>query len=381
MSNIKKDGLSNIKIAQITSRHTFKAVRIRERQCYSIANAGIKVILVAPDAPEIEEGGIIYTSFNNNFSSISNSIASLWRLYKKTVKLKPDLVHFHDPDVIFVGFLLRLRGIKVVFDVHEDFPKLAYDRKWVPGPLKGIVSLGILILMKLSGLAFNGIISATPTINQMFPINKRTVIRNVPKLNIFNKPVTAERPKPPQVCYAGGMSESRGFHQMISAIDIVNKVIPCNLILAGTISEKLLKKSEDNPGWKYTKKLGFVSREEVSSLYSNCEAGLVVLEETKNHKEALPIKMFEYMAAGLPTIASNFPLWENIIEENKCGICVPPNDVQLIADAIIKLVTSKELRMRLGENGRRNALEKFNWELEEQKLLNFYQKLFSTYVQ
>jgi glycosyltransferase involved in cell wall biosynthesis len=85
--------------------------------------------------------------------------------------------------------------------------------------------------------------------------------------------------------------------------------------------------------------------------------------------------MFEYMAAGVPVIASHFPLWRQIVEGNACGICVDPLDPQAIAGAIDYLATHPEDAERMGRNGQRAVAAKYNWNIEEQKLLDFYAAL------
>ena len=81
------------------------------------------------------------------------------------------------------------------------------------------------------------------------------------------------------------------------------------------------------------------------------------------------------MAAGLPIIASNFSLWKEIIEGNHCGICVNPLDPKEIARAIEYLIEHPEEAKKMGENGRKAVLEKYNWENESKKLLDVYKGL------
>lgn len=81
------------------------------------------------------------------------------------------------------------------------------------------------------------------------------------------------------------------------------------------------------------------------------------------------------MAAGLPVIGSNFPLWKSIIEANNCGICVDPSDSTAIADAINSIASNKALAKQMGDNGSRLVKEKYNWGHEEKKLINYYQQL------
>jgi len=87
------------------------------------------------------------------------------------------------------------------------------------------------------------------------------------------------------------------------------------------------------------------------------------------------LKLFEYMSAGIPVVASNFPLWKEIVEGNNCGICVDPLKPKEIADAIRYLLEHSEEAKEMGENGRKAVEEKYNWETESKKLLQIYREL------
>jgi len=91
-----------------------------------------------------------------------------------------------------------------------------------------------------------------------------------------------------------------------------------------------------------------------------------------DHLNALLNKMFEYMAAGLPVIASNFPLWRDIIEGNGCGIMVDPKSPEEIAKAVEYLIDNPQEAKVMGENGRKAVEEKYSWNPEGEKLLALY---------
>ncbi len=110
-------------------------------------------------------------------------------------------------------------------------------------------------------------------------------------------------------------------------------------------------------------------------LLINHYAGLVVLHPIINYIDSLPVKMFEYMGAGIPVIASNFPLWKEIVEDNDCGICVDPLDPVQIADAISYIQENPEKAEQMGLRGSRMVREKYNWEIEKKKLVSIYSNL------
>ena len=82
--------------------------------------------------------------------------------------------------------------------------------------------------------------------------------------------------------------------------------------------------------------------------------------------------MFEYMASGIPVIASNFEKWIPIIEGNSAGICVDPYNIEEIANAIKYLKENPQNAVEMGKNGRRAFEEKYNWQMEEIKLIDLY---------
>ena len=118
--------------------------------------------------------------------------------------------------------------------------------------------------------------------------------------------------------------------------------------------------------------IGVVGREKIKELYDDSCIGMLLLHPLKSFRESLPIKLFEYMAAGMPVLASDFPLWKEIIEENQCGVCVNPLDLEEIRYNLKKLVNEKDLAAEFGKNGRALVLKKFNWNMEKLKLLDLY---------
>jgi glycosyltransferase involved in cell wall biosynthesis len=149
-----------------------------------------------------------------------------------------------------------------------------------------------------------------------------------------------------------------------------------HLLLAGKFASSAERDIVINKtGWERVIELGHVNRSGVKEVLAKSMAGLVVLHPIINYIDALPVKMFEYMAAGIPAIASNFPLWREIVEGNNCGICVDPLNVNEIADAMNWIFNNPYEAMKMGENGRRAVENKYNWEQEAIKLRKIYEGL------
>ena len=118
--------------------------------------------------------------------------------------------------------------------------------------------------------------------------------------------------------------------------------------------------------------IGKINRKQVNELYGSARAGICIYQPAENHYEAQPIKMFEFMAAGLPVIVSDFSLWEKIVTDAQCGICVDPQNADDVREACKKLLSDTSSAQAMGQNGRKAVEKGYNWVVEENKLLNLY---------
>ena len=169
----------------------------------------------------------------------------------------------------------------------------------------------------------------------------------------------------------GGIARIRGAFEMLNAVEKTT----CRLLLAGNFEAGLEQELMKMPGWPQVEPLGFVDRTGVQATMARSIAGMVLFYPEPNHINAQPNKMFEYMSAGIPVIASNFPLWKEIIEGSECGICVDPLDPEEIARAIQFIVEHSAEAKQMGKNGRKAVEQTFNWEKEEKKLIKVYELL------
>ena len=166
----------------------------------------------------------------------------------------------------------------------------------------------------------------------------------------------------------------RGIKKIIQSLKYINPKYNVKLKLIGNFSNKKFGQEIKNmPEWKEINFLGFLPQKQAYQHMYNSDIGLACIQP--KYKYIIPTKIFEYMTSYLPTIASNFPLWEKIIKENDCGVCVNPLDPKEIAKAIEYLIEHPEEAKKMGENGRKAVLEKYNWEDESKKLLKIYKKL------
>jgi glycosyltransferase involved in cell wall biosynthesis len=361
------------RIVHLTSVHPRNDPRIFIKQCRTLAAHGYDVTLVVADGKgEARVDGVTITDVGRLPGRLNRIFRTTQRVFDKAIALDADIYQFHDPELIPVGLRLKRHGKKVIFDSHEDTSRQLVGKAYL-GPLSRRVLPALFSAYeRFACTRFDGIIAATPTIRDAFlKINPVTVdINNFPIIGEFDDALPWTMKKA-QVSYVGAISGVRGLRQMVEAAALLRSGACLNL--AGRFFDPAAEAEvRAHPGWHRVADLGFLDRAGVRDLLSQSVAGMVTLLPLPNHVDSLPTKMFEYMSSGIPVIASNFPLWREIVEGNRCGICVDPLDPKAIAAAIDYLVSNPETAKSMGERGRKAVLEKYNWEVEAVRLTDFY---------
>ncbi len=359
------------KVCILTSVHPPFDVRIFHKEAQSLVQADYNVTLIAQhDKDEIVDG-VKILGLKKPRNRIERMIKTVSEVYQKALRVDADIYHFHDPELIPVGKALKKRGKAIIYDVHEDYYESIKLKKWLPTLIRRTVAELFSKYEISSSRKFDVIITATQMIESKFKAAKCNAkwISNYPRKDEFVFNTVAERLQHRKICFTGGINEVRAIYEMVSAAYIAK--IP--LILAGRFRSKALyEEMRLKPEWSIVEERGYVNRKEISKIYSQSMAGLILYHSHPTAPYSQPNKLFEYMAAGLPVIASNYELWRQIVEDNKCGICVNPLNVQEIAEAIIYIANHPEEARIMGQNGISAVEKTYNWANEEKKLLQVY---------
>jgi glycosyltransferase involved in cell wall biosynthesis len=367
-----------MKICHLTSVHKYNDIRIFVKECTSLAKKHeVSLICVNGIDAVVNNVKIInvpvnYTGRLQRFTKVVDAV------YKKAIETDAEIFHLHDPELLRIAIKLKRQGKKVIYDAHEDLPRQLLSKPYLNKNIAKILSKLVEAYENKVAAKIDGIITATPHIKERFiKVNPQTEnINNYPIIEELNyiKDINKTADNRAGICYIGGITQIRGIFEMVNAMQYVNNDI--KLELAGAFSpDSLAEQVHKLPGWKNVNYHGYVNRHQVAEILSNSFAGLLVLHPTINHKDSLPIKMFEYMLFGLPVIASDFPLWREIIEKNNCGVCVNPLNEKQIANAINYFYSHPDKAREMGENGKKLVMDKYNWANEETKLIKFYEKI------
>ena len=322
-----------------------------------------------------QNNGVNIIAFNmSGGGRLRRMTRTVLKLYREAVRLDCHIYHIHDPEMIPVGLLLLLQGKQVIYDIHEDVPRSILNKKWIaPAIRKGIAAV-FELFENWAVKRFSYIITATDHIARRFMGIQKNVVTvfNFPLLADFPDQFLNETVKKRMFVYVGAINQARGIFEMVQAMETMD----AKLVIGGTFeTDKLFAAAMGMPGWGKVSYLGMLNRSEVGQVLAQSVAGLVLLHPTPSYVHAMPIKLFEYMAAGIPVIVSDFPLWRVIVDQSKCGFCVDPADIAEIRRAMQWLLDHPAEAREMGMRGKHAVYALYNWETEKGKLINIYQQM------
>lgn len=347
-----------------------------------MARAGYQTSLIAPIGEETIKNGVRVVPIKLPENRLLRILIAPFRMFRLAIQQKAAIYHFHDPELMLTGILLRLAGKKVLYDIHENNRLNILDKEYLGTFFKSVFYWGYLWFEKLAILFYHQLVLALSeeTYRQYYSEKKSTVVLNFPlykDIIIKNSDIKANI----RFVYAGVVHPTRGVVFMIELIARLNeKGLNASLDLVGAIRpdgffEEIQKLSKD---YHITEKVnihGFVDAPDVSKYLAGADFGLVFLYPYLRYKEALPTKIFEYMQQGLPVITNDFPLYKNYVEEMQTGICIDIEKLDEAINRILLLLDNPNSCQQMAQNGIELTQNRFNWSTQEAKLLELYASL------
>ena len=368
------------RVVHLTTVHHPYDPRIYHKECQSLKNAGFDVTLIAQTSDDDEEKyyekPIRHIPLKKYASRLQRMTLGVYEAYKKAKYMKADVYHFHDPELLPVGWLLKNKNNVVIYDIHEDYITSILQKDYLPEPVKKIVA------------ALYDVLERFLTKHMELCLAEKYYIERYPTgVHILNYPTVNERfmnherkgKAENKLLYTGNVSLVRGAMEHAKLPTILPDI---EVHFVGKCPQELAEKMYAEAGeakdrLKFEGIDRFVEKEVIEERYleTNWLAGIALFPPTEHYMRKELTKFFEYMNAGLPIICSDFPVWKKFVETYECGIAVNPNDDEAIKEAILFLQHNPEEAKRMGENGKKAVLEELNWKTEEKKLIDWYCKL------
>ncbi|MBE7163401.1 MAG: glycosyltransferase [Williamsia herbipolensis] len=373
-------------VVHVSSAHPWTDNRVHRRSAAAAADAGYRTALVAvrtadhgsdrdwsmPDP----QTGVYVRRLPRRGRRLTRVVVGSVQAVTAAVGSRAHVVHLHDPELVWAVPLLRALGRRVVYDAHEDLPDQVRGKAYLPSLLRPAAVALAHVVVRLASTA-DTVVAATPAVARRFPQGRTVVVRNLPVVRAADELAPPPDVRPAAAVYLGSLSVSRGVDVLCDLAE--PGVLPpgWRLVIAGP--------REPGAGGGRLDRLadagaidvrGVLPPDAARDLLLDARVGLLPLMPTPAYRNAIPTKLFEYMAAGLGIVATDIPFWRALLDGHDCVQWVPPGDAASIADAIRRYDDDPDLLVRHAADGRALVADRYRWECEARRLVDVYTAMF-----
>ncbi|HDH99687.1 MAG: glycosyltransferase WbuB [Candidatus Latescibacterota bacterium] len=370
-----------MKVCMLTSSHPPLDDRVFYREAKSLVGMGYDVAVIAPSDGEVKHafwrGGVQVVPVRPLRRGWVHRLGIIWDLFRKGFASRAHVYHCHEPESLWIGALLKvLRGVRVIYDVHEHWPSSRSER--LPLPLRKLGYFTTDIAERLAARCTGYVLVVCGPLRRRFRNRPLEVIYNVPPWWFY---ASLKRPSRSGkvIVYSGGITWDRGIRVLLEALlEVRSRVPDVRLKMVGRYKEPGVQKWVEEFVRKHglercVEYTGWLPYDKVPIQLAEADVGVALLQPIRyNYRISLPNKLFEYMAAGIPVVISDFSEIGKVVRETGCGIPVDPTDPGAVVHAIVRLLSHPEEARRMGERGRKAVEEQYCWERMEERLARVY---------
>ena len=371
-----------IRVVHLSVVHKPDDPRIHERECRTLAENGYQVMYLAPGAGRHrDEHGVLTAPLPER--SRSTRFLSTIEIVKALRKLRPQVLHVHDPELLTLFPAASAFVPRLVYDMHEYLPEQVANKEYIPEKLRPYASQATAVAQKNLAALAGGVVVVTP--RQLDAIGHkprlRVVLPNYPRLARFE----GAEPVPGlgadarlKLIYVGSLSRPRGCLLML---DVMERLEPNEAVLylggvfASDELEAAVRARLEAGLHDRVVLLGRIPPPELPRYLA--VADVVWSPSLAGPQYDLPTvdtKIFEGMATGLAVLATDLPGRGEIVRLDECGLAVPSGADGHLA-GIRRLLADRREVGAMGERGRRAVARRYSWEAIEGDLVDFYGSL------
>ncbi len=314
---------------------------------------------------------------------------NFWRKFTRELFINDhyDVVHVHDLPLARVGYELKQQyGVKFVLDLHENWPVLlqlsqhantllgkvlSSHRQWIAYE-KDACKRADKIIVVVEEAKFR--IAALGVPEKDVTVVSNTL--NMSQFDVINRDMRKKEDF--RLLYVGGINYHRGIQYVIEAISLLKQrgaEVVFDLVGNGRYLENIKKQIAEKHLENNVIVHGFRRFTDIPDVYESASLAIIPHVKSGHTDNTIPHKLFQYMYAEIPILSSNCNPLERIINETHCGICYQYDDVQQLAEIIKELCENPDnLQYYVGE-GRKAVVEKYNWVIDGQLLVDMYSDL------
>jgi glycosyltransferase involved in cell wall biosynthesis len=367
-----------------------------EKEVETLYKAGHQIIVAAITTSglpgeEKRSNCIVLRKYISKFTNKSSVGAlkfpfyfNFWRKFiREIIKTNSfDVIHIHDLPLSRLGVELKsTQRIKLVLDLHENWPALleiSSHTNTFPGKLLSSKKQWRSYEKENIGQA-DAIITVVDEMKKRISQaginqNKIIILENTPGVNSVSDLKYDRDEKYFTLLYVGGISYHRGLQYVIDGLKLLATEIPIRLWIAGkgkysAILKEQVKRLSIEDRVEF---LGLLTREKTEALMKKSDLGMIPHVRSEQSDNSSPNKLFEYMAAGLPILASDCISVKRIVNETQSGLTYIYDSPQDFANVVKDLYHNRAKSGIFADNGKKAIREKYNWELGSEALLKLY---------
>lgn len=368
---------SDVEIVLVSTGHQAMDHRVFDKEAVSLAKHFPRVRVVASHPGDEVVDGVQITALppcHNRF------IRFVWRPLQCLLAARGPgkrLLMLNDAELLFWAPLVKLfTGWKIIYDVHEDFPRLLLRRRWIPAWLRQTISAGIALAERCCATACDGIIGVTRVLTEAFHHRHRVAVYNLPSRAFLHDAARQMRPleaRDYHLVHLGTLSEERVEFLCAILTMLWQRRPGARVLIVGVRNDQVKELQARLPAEKATV-IGKVDYQKVAVLLGNCRIGLDVHPILYPHLRcAVPVKVFEYMAAGCNVVASYLPELDGLLGQQGAEhvVTITQPSVERFCDEIVRLLASPESMLFHQRVLMTLVGTEWNWDHEEARLVEF----------
>jgi glycosyltransferase involved in cell wall biosynthesis len=372
---------SRLRVVTVTSLHSDFDARIWRyaKLIASFAESHLVCPWRIPNGTVLE--GVKLHTFSPATSRITR-VVNFAGVMKRLLPLLPkaDLIHFHDIDLL--PFMIPLSAFKrVIYDVHENYADEMLKREWIPRLLRRPLHDVVLLAHAGASRTIGNIVLVVPDQLAEFRTAKKiALIRNYASEERAQEAADDYLSREPSVICTASQYPSNGSWLLLDIAErlLVRAPNVSVLVVDRFMSESFrseILESVERRALTNVRLLPNVTPTRIMEHLNRATIGIIpALNLPKNFK-ALPTKLFEYMAAGIPVAASGHPHTAAVLEDAACGVCCDPDSPESFVEAILRLTADPNAARAMGAAGQSAFLDRYTWESQHTALTSYYERI------